>query len=316
MCGTREGENGAQGRRQETPLEQSFNPWWDANQAHDNTATFVDSVPPIPHDDLIQTARNLARNTGWPVFPCAETKRPACAHGFKDATRDPAEISRLFRVDGAALIAIPTGPASGLDVLDVDVKHDAARAWLAMAEAMIPPTRTFRTQSGGVHLYFRHAENVANTQSRLARGIDTRGSGGYVVYWFAAGLECLDHTPPAPWPSWLLSTLLRPPEPAPLPAPGRRYKGNGARPQAMVRRALDRVAGAAEGHRHDTLRAAARTIGGLLDAADLSRDHAAGLLLDAILRAGGAAVDQRNATATIRYGLDQGAASPLTLGAA
>ena len=273
-------------------------------------------TPEIPHDDLTQTARNLARNKGWPVFPCRHDKRPACPHGFKDATRDPAEISRLFRVDGAALIGVPTGPASGLDVLDIDIKHDAARAWLARAEAMIPPTRTFRTRSGGVHLYFRHADGVANSQSKLARGVDTRGTGGYIVFWFAAGLECLDHTPPAPWPAWLLTTLLRAPEPAPLPAPGRRYKGNGARPQAMVRRAMDRVAGAAEGHRHEVLRAAAYTIGGLLDAAGLSRNHAAELLLDAVIRAGGAAVDKRNSTATIRSGLDKGAASPLTLGGA
>lgn len=270
----------------------------------------------LANHDLIQTARNLARNTGWPVFSCRQDKRPACAHGFLDASTDPDEITRMFARPNAALIGIPTGPASGLDVLDIDIKHDAARAWLAMAETMIPPTRTFRTLSGGAHVYFRHADGVANTQSKLARGIDTRGTGGYVVFWFGAGFECLDHSPPAPWPAWLLSTLLRPPEPAPLPAPGRRYTGNGARPQAMVRRALDRVAGAAEGHRHRTLRAAARTIGGLLHTVDLSRSRAAELLLDAIVRAGGAAVDQRNATATIRYGLDQGAASPLTLGAA
>lgn len=273
----------------------------------------------MANHELIQTAHNIARNTGWPVFPCASNKAPAIpksegGRGFLDASTDPDEIARMFSRRNAALIGIPTGPASGLDVLDIDIKHDAARAWLAMAEIMIPPTRTFRTLSGGVHLYFRHAEGVANTQSKLARGVDTRGAGGYIVFWFAAGFECLDHSPLAPWPSWLLSTLLRPPEPLPARLHGRRYTGNGARPQAMVRRALDRVAGAAEGHRHDTLRAAARTIGGLLDAADLSRDHAAGLLLDAIVRAGGAAVDQRNATATIQYGLERGAAAPLTVG--
>ena len=278
-------------------------------------------TPEIPHDDLIQTARNLARNANLPVFPCASNKAPAIPNsaggrGFLDASTDPDEIARMFSRRNAALIGIPTGAASGLDVLDVDIKHDASRAWLAMAEAMIPPTRTFRTVSGGVHLYFRHAQGLANTQSRLARGVDTRARGGYVVYWFAAGLECLDHTPPASWPDWLLTTLLRPAEPAPLPAPGRRYTGKGARPQAMVSRALDRVAGAAEGHRHEVLRAAAYTVGGLLDAAGLSRNHAAELLLDAVIRAGGAAVDKRNSTATIRSGLDKGAASPLTLGGA
>lgn len=276
-------------------------------------------LPTIPHDELIQTARNLARNAGWPVFPCASNKAPAIpkaegGRGFLDASTDPATITRMFSRRNAALIGIATGAASGLDVLDIDIKHDAARAWLAMAETTIPPTRTHRTRSGGVHVYFRHTEGVVNTQSKLARGVDTRGDGGYIIYWFAAGFECLDPTPPVPWPAWLLTTLLRPPAPPPLPAHGRRYTGKGARPQAMVSRALDRVAAAAEGHRHTTLRAAARTVGGLLDAADLSRDRAAELLLDAVIRAGGAAVDQRNATATIRSGLERGAASPLPVG--
>ncbi len=75
-------------------------------------------LPTIPHDELIQTAQNLARNCGLPVFPCrAENKRPATPHGFKDASRDPTIIARLFRHPDAALIGIPTGEASGLSVL-------------------------------------------------------------------------------------------------------------------------------------------------------------------------------------------------------
>jgi hypothetical protein len=103
-------------------------------------------------NELAQIASNLARNAGWPVFPVRNDKRPATRHGFKDATTDPAEIARLFALPGAALIGVPTGKMSGADVLDVDVKHDAARAWLLAVETSIPSTRSYRTRSGGVHL--------------------------------------------------------------------------------------------------------------------------------------------------------------------
>ena len=269
----------------------------------------------IGHNELGQIAQNIARNTGWAVFPCNEEKNPATPHGFLDASTDPIAIARMFKNRNAALIAIATGAASGVGGLDIDAKHDAALAWLAAAEPKLPPTRTYRTRSGGVHLLFRHKHGVNSTQSKLARGVDTRGDGGYLILWFAAGFECLDQTPPAPWPEWLLAALFRPADPLPVPTLGRRYKGKGARPEAMVSRALARVEAAAEGHRHETLRSAALTIGGLLAVVDLSRDAAAGFLLEAVLRAGGERIDQRNAISTIRWGLERGAASPLTQGA-
>lgn len=261
-------------------------------------------------DELTRLAVNLARNCGYAVFPVKEDKRPATVHGFKEATRDPAEIMRLFRHPAAALIGVATGEASGVDVLDIDVKHNAARSWARAAEPRIPPTRIYGTRSGGFHFYLRHAPGVGCTNSKLARGIDTRGDGGYAIYWFAAGMWSYDDHPPATWPEWLLAALTRPPVPVPAPAV-RRYAGNGGQPQAMIRRALDRLASAAEGHRHDALRGAACTLGGLMDAAGLPASEAEALLLDAVLRAGGNRVDRTNAVSTIRWGLKRGGMSPL-----
>jgi hypothetical protein len=48
---------------------------------------------------------------------------------------------------------------------------------------------------------------LRSTVSKIAPGVDTRGDGGYVVCWPAAGLPVLDDTPPAPWPAWLLNEL-------------------------------------------------------------------------------------------------------------
>ena len=52
-------------------------------------------------------------------------------------------------------------------------------------------------------------------------------------------------------------------------------------------------------------------LGGILDVSGMSRSVATRLLLEAVMSAGGTRVDQRNALATIKWGLERGAASPL-----
>jgi hypothetical protein len=80
-------------------------------------------------------------------------------------------------------------------VLDIDSgRHPEADAWWKAATSgeirpSILPTRVYRTRSGGLHAYYRHTSGVVNTASKLARGVDTRGGGGYAIYWFAAGLS-------------------------------------------------------------------------------------------------------------------------------
>ena len=62
--------------------------------------------------------------TKWtlPVFPCKPTKAPYTAHGFKDATLNLVQIREWFARWPDALVAVPTGAASKLLVVDVDVK--------------------------------------------------------------------------------------------------------------------------------------------------------------------------------------------------
>jgi hypothetical protein len=47
-------------------------------------------------DEACATAINLAGNAGYSVFPCRADKSPACPHGFRDASRDPAAILQLW----------------------------------------------------------------------------------------------------------------------------------------------------------------------------------------------------------------------------
>jgi hypothetical protein len=173
--------------------------------------------------ELAQVTLNIAKNCRWPVFPCGDDKAPCISkgeggNGFHDASLEPAQIKRLFVHPRASLIGIPTGETSGIDVLDIDVKHEMAAKWWAVASKCAPSTRTYRTRSGGLHIYFQHAQGICHTQSKLAHGVDSRGEGGYAIYWYAAGFGCLDHSPPAPWPNWLRDCLLwQPPKVVPSP---------------------------------------------------------------------------------------------------
>jgi hypothetical protein len=56
---------------------------------------------------------------GWAVFPC-NGKRPLTEHGCKDATTDPEAIRRLWQRLPACNIALATGNASSIWVLDID----------------------------------------------------------------------------------------------------------------------------------------------------------------------------------------------------
>ena len=210
------------------------------------TSTEASFVPSA--DDALTIGTNVAARYGWAVFPCRLDKRPACPHGFKDASRDPPEIEALWRRYPGPLVGIATGAVSGIWVLDVDVKHQEAVDWWRRHDRLLLPTRAYRTRSGGVHCYYRDADGLPNSTRRPVLGIDVRGEGGYVVFWFAAGLECLDESPPAPWPAWLRRRVERPVAP---PAAERGvWSGD---PDAGLRGLLDKVAGAAEGERNALL---------------------------------------------------------------
>jgi hypothetical protein len=77
---------------------------------------------------------------------------------------------------------------------------------------------------------------------------------------------------------------------------------------------LARLETAGPGQKHCRLRAAARTLGGLMEEGGFTEAEAERVLFDAVSRAGGADVVERNARATIAWGLDKGRRSPIRLG--
>ena len=81
------------------------------------------------HDDVKMVALTLARNSKYAVHPVKADKTPATVHGCKDASTDPDQITRLWQKWPAPLIGVATGVASGVSVLDLDLKYPSSVRW-------------------------------------------------------------------------------------------------------------------------------------------------------------------------------------------
>ena len=253
------------------------------------------------HAEARQIALNLARNCGWLVLPVRADKAPACPGGFKSASKDPDAIAELWRRWPAPLIGIATGEASGVAVLDLDAKHPEAVRWWRANEKRLPETRAFRTRSGGLHCYFRHSPGLRCSTGRPVPGLDVRADGGYAVCWYAAGLECLDHAAPAPWPAWLANEIWQPRPPAPAPvAVTRRPRGSADRALAGVLRVVET---AAEGERNSRLHWSTRR----LAERGVPEGEALALLVPAAIAAGLPAVEARRTVASAMRSAGRGA---------
>jgi hypothetical protein len=135
------------------------------------------------------------------IFP-VRGRKPACDHGFYDATSDPAGIAALFGNAPGAQIAVATGEVNDLDILDVDPRRGGDR-FLEENRHRIPQTQIHRTPNGGYHLLFKHAANLRCSYDRIAPGIEVKAIGGMVVWWPAQGYPVLEALV-AEWPAWLL----------------------------------------------------------------------------------------------------------------
>src|ERR1035437_8015194 len=105
---------------------------------------------------------------GWKVFPVpAGTKRSHIAGKAKTgerwgATRDAAEITRLWKKWSNAGIGLPTGGENGIWVLEVDtpkghgVDGRAELVKLVIKNTQLPVTLTSQSPSGSTHYYFKH----------------------------------------------------------------------------------------------------------------------------------------------------------------
>ena len=163
---------------------------------------------------MLEHALHYAES-GYPVFPCKPNKRPYTSNGFHAATTDPETIKRWWGLWPDAMIGLPTG--GRFWVLDVDVRDGKlGRITLDRLQAVngaLPSTKTVRTPSGGFHYYF--TGDMRTTTGTLGPGLDTRGTGGYVIAPPSVipgegeyALATAAFVTPQPAPMWLLSLFL------------------------------------------------------------------------------------------------------------
>ena len=150
---------------------------------------------------------------GYRVLPCNQEKKPTVKGWPEAATSDPQQIKDWF-ANGDYLLAVLTGPANNLFVVDVDPK---GMNWLAENEHRMLCERVHSTRRGKHFLYrFSDALRNVNTQttSKISSGIDTRGKGGCLIWWPAEDLGAsgdLDSlTEPPQWLVDALSKVVKP----------------------------------------------------------------------------------------------------------
>ncbi|GAA2330743.1 bifunctional DNA primase/polymerase [Streptomyces cuspidosporus] len=250
---------------------------------------------------LLRAALDAAER-GWHVLPLLPGAKPPALHGEAScprrgecaaghrkweqrATTDPDRIRAAWS-RAPFNVGIATGP-SRLVVIDLDMpkpEDDAdtpcgVTSFTALCERAgqaVPTTLTVRTPSGGRHLYFTTPPGIRlpSSKGKLAKKIDTRAGGGYVV---AAGsitptglYEPVEASVAAPLPSWLLTILKPAPRSVQAPsvavtAQSRRYA------DTALSRETHNVATAQQGGREAALFRAARALGRFVAWGDLPR---------------------------------------------
>ncbi|WP_369041927.1 bifunctional DNA primase/polymerase [Streptomyces sp. Midd1] len=251
--------------------------------------------------ELLAWATQAAQR-GWHVIPLRPNdKRPAghaeqycpatdrCADGHKTPEQRATTDTELLLAAWAQApynVGVATGP-SGLLVIDLDTLKptdvkgtpDGATSLAALCERAgqtVPDTYRVRTARGGEHLYFTQPPDARlnSTAGRLAKKIDTRGWGGYVV---APGsttpdgtYTVLDDREPVPLPDWLREALTA--TPAATPGPLRLPVVTGSlAARAALEAECAAVAGAPEGTRNSVLNRSAFKVGRFVAWGDLPR---------------------------------------------
>jgi hypothetical protein len=241
---------------------------------------------------------------GWPVFVLGRSKRPVAncpecrkpdhdragcpcltCHGFYAATLDPARLAAMLQAVPRGLLAIRTGTASGLLVVDIDPRNGGQ-----LDRRLMTPTAAVATGGGGWHLYYRHP--VVPTRAALPGrdGIDLKGDGGYVTappsvhpdtkkpYRWAGGRD-ISEMPPA------LRAAVCVPPPAPAAPrqprqPRTSARGGISNPAALLAANLRKVTEAPKGERRHTLYGAARGVARMVRAGAMAPADGVAALTD------------------------------------
>jgi hypothetical protein len=201
-------------------------------------------------------------------------------HGFKDASRDPNTIARWWKSWPSALIGVPAGIA--FVVIDIDLQHVDAQRWYDENRARLPHTRTHVTRSGGRHLLFQPNSRIGCSVGRLGRHVDTRGLGGYLIWWPACGLDVLHGGALEPVPEWITQLM----HVAPPALPVRPVRLSREHAQGKLAGILRTIARAHEGEGNALTFWGACRLAEMVAAGALDRTDALSLAIEAASRSG------------------------------
>lgn len=156
----------------------------------------------MPDHNLGKLASKYAMR-GWQVFPCynivqgpagpqcscnsqgctSPGKHPRTQRGATEATTNQATIFNWWKEWPNANIGVATGSKSGIAVIDLDTKTEGPLHWQELQDIHGPvETLTTITGSGGAHWIFKApSEGLRSTAGQIAKGIDTRAEGGYII---------------------------------------------------------------------------------------------------------------------------------------
>lgn len=249
--------------------------------------------------------------------------------------KEPGErLPAQILADLSCNVACATGAASGFWVLDLDgaeAEEDLAK--LVAVHGPLPETVEQGTGKGR-HLCFAWdpAFEVRNSASKIGRGIDVRGEGGYIVlppsihpsgraYAWADGRSPRDRAF-APAPFWLLELVCPPAPAAAEPRPGRegrpqggeRLGGTSKFGQATLNTSCAEVAATPAGQQQSKLFGYAAFIGAYVAGGEIDHDQAREALIDAGLRmvAVKGAWTRKEVESAVVRGMEKGAKHPKT----
>jgi hypothetical protein len=284
-------------------------------------------------DPVLGNALDYA-NRGWQVFPvhavrkdgtctCGKTcaspaKHPVTRRGLLDASGDPDTVMGWWRRWPWANLAIATGAASGIVVLDVDTDKGGTGS-LVQLESEVGPlqgTLTSHTGGGGVHLVYRHPGVPVKTRARaFGPGLDIRGDGGYIVappsrHISGDGYAWDDLAVPiAHFPAALSERLNARQVQVPSTVVPLRRPGSGGTPYGLtaLQGLVDELLAAPEGARNDTLNRVTYRVARLIAGGELEGDQTLTVIGDAAAGIGLVASEIR---ATIQSATQAGTTKP------
>lgn len=209
---------------------------------------------------------------------------------------------------------MPTGEKSGMWVLDVDsYKPEGQQSleWLIKNNGDLPKTCTSKTGGGGEQYFFKwpgNGTNIKNSTSVIAKSIDIRGSGGYIIlppsgHPSGGQYEWIKKDPPAEAPAWLIELAKEKPEPK-----VELYNGDsGAYGKKALSEEMMKLSSAGNGTRNNALNESAYALGQLVAGGELEHDHVMNSLLATAQTIG---LKISEARKTIQSGLKGGAQHP------